>query len=135
MTDIVYNKNGIAFDIDAIATDVNGKMDRDGLNATASVCVESYQNGTSWYRVYSDGWCEQGGVANAGTSSVTFLKPFTNTNYYVTAHTVTNDLGVTYHSIIGNKYTTSFEIASGQYGSNPRSLQYNASWQACGYIR
>ena len=32
MTDIVYNKNGIPFDIDAIATDLNGKMDRDGVN-------------------------------------------------------------------------------------------------------
>lgn len=29
---IVYNKNGIPFDIDALATDVNGKLDRDCLN-------------------------------------------------------------------------------------------------------
>ena len=32
MTNIVYNKNGIPFDIDALATDVNGKLDRDCLN-------------------------------------------------------------------------------------------------------
>jgi hypothetical protein len=32
MTDIVYNKNGIAFDIDAIATDLNGKADIDFTN-------------------------------------------------------------------------------------------------------
>lgn len=32
MTNIVKNKNGIKFDIDAIATDLNGKMDRDCLN-------------------------------------------------------------------------------------------------------
>lgn len=32
MTNIVKNKNGIEFDIDAIATDLNGKMDRDCSN-------------------------------------------------------------------------------------------------------
>ena len=31
----VTNKNGIEFDIDAIATDLNGKMDVDGVNATS----------------------------------------------------------------------------------------------------
>ena len=38
MTDIVYNKNGIPFDIDAIATDLNGKADVDltNLSSTAS---------------------------------------------------------------------------------------------------
>jgi hypothetical protein len=74
MTEIVNNKNGVPFDIDAIATDLNGKMDRDGLNSLASVCVESWHEGTEWYRVYSDGWCEQGGITSA--KSVTFLKPF-----------------------------------------------------------
>lgn len=48
-----------------------------------AVIVENYVNGTSWYRVWSDGWIEQGGyissIANGGT--ITFLKPFTNTNY------------------------------------------------------
>ena len=32
MTEIVYNKNGIPFDIDAIATDLNGKADVDLTN-------------------------------------------------------------------------------------------------------
>lgn len=41
MTDIVYNKNGVPFDIDAIATDLNGKMDTDGTNADPS---ESFIN-------------------------------------------------------------------------------------------
>lgn len=39
MTDIVYNKNGIPFDIDAIATDLNGKADVDlsNINPTQNV--------------------------------------------------------------------------------------------------
>ena len=32
MTDIVNNKNGISFDLDNIATDLNGKLDKDTLN-------------------------------------------------------------------------------------------------------
>lgn len=59
------------------------------LNAVKSfigrTVIETYSNGTSWYRVYSDGWCEQGGeVSNSGTDTrqITFLKAFTDTNYY-----------------------------------------------------
>lgn len=50
------------------------------------VVVETYQNDTSWYRVWSDGWCEQGGklVINSSsvaagiysTKSLNFMKPF-----------------------------------------------------------
>lgn len=44
--------------------------------------VETYVNGTEWYRVYSDGWVEQGGAM--GTSqTITLLKPMADTNYYV----------------------------------------------------
>ena len=73
-------------------------------------CVENYINGTSWYRVYSDNWCEQGG-AFSGTS-ITFIKPFINTNYSFTgvsvntsqngaANTITNikTTGITYYTM------------------------------------
>ena len=93
-----------------------------------STVVETYVNGSSWYRVYSDGWCEQGGYANAGTT-VTFLKPFKDTNY-------TLALGVT--STYGNwiqavgfawysKTEKSFVSGAGQYGCGK-------DWLACGYI-
>jgi len=36
MTETVYNKNGISFDIDAIATDLNGKADVDLVNVNDS---------------------------------------------------------------------------------------------------
>lgn len=43
--------------------------------------IETYVNGTSWYRVYSDGWCEQGGqfvITTSGGNSglIYFLKKF-----------------------------------------------------------
>ena len=46
--------------------------------------TEKYVNGTEWYNLYSDGWCEQGGVLSNRTEEIkTFnlLKPYNNTNY------------------------------------------------------
>lgn len=47
--------------------------------------VESYQNGTEWYRKYKSGWVEQGGyltaTSSSGNKTITFLVPFSNTNY------------------------------------------------------
>ena len=79
MTEIINNKNGVSFDIDAIVTDLNGKMDIDGVNASCSVCVESYHDGNSWYRIYSDGFCEQGAYYTGnvnGWVTVNFLKSY-----------------------------------------------------------
>ena len=42
--------------------------------------IETYQNGNNWYRVWSDGWIEQGGQVTPASPSVAytvnFLKPF-----------------------------------------------------------
>ena len=47
-----------------------------------AVVVENYKKGDNWYRVWSDGWIEQGGVAETGVkNTITFLKPFSDTNY------------------------------------------------------
>lgn len=77
-------KTDIQIDIDEIATDLNGKADVDLTNCTKPHIVETYVNGTSWYRVYSDGWCEQG-LTKSGDNQEwkSFLKPFADTNYNV----------------------------------------------------
>lgn len=55
------------------------------LNAIKSfivgTVVETYSNGTSWYRIWSDGWCEQGGYSSS--SNITFLQQMANTNYTI----------------------------------------------------
>lgn len=40
---------------------------------------ETWRRGTEWYRVWSDGWIEQGGHGTSGVC--TFNKPFSNTDY------------------------------------------------------
>ena len=64
--------------------DLSAKADVDLSNCTKPHIVETYVNGSSWYRIYSDGWCEQG-LTKSGDSSEwkTFLKPFADTNYNV----------------------------------------------------
>lgn len=49
--------------------------------------IESYRNGSNWYRVWSDGWVEQGGqvfgINNNSDVTVTLLKAMRNTEYSV----------------------------------------------------
>ena len=56
--------------------------------SSKSYIVETYQSGSSWYRIYSDGFKEQGGMYTTNSSSsssvtITLLKEMTSTNYYV----------------------------------------------------
>ena len=54
---------------------VQNTVDENSLHAYV---ISSYHSGTDWYRVWSDGWCEQGGFLSASSSgSKDFLKPYT----------------------------------------------------------
>jgi hypothetical protein len=60
-----------------------------GASATKpAVVVTSYKSGASWYRVWSDGWIEQGGQISTTTkmeqiNTITFHKAFKDTNYTI----------------------------------------------------
>lgn len=127
-------KTAIEADIDQIASDLNGKADADLTNCTKPHIVETYVNGTSWYRVYSDGWCEQGGeVSNlnigAATSTVIFLKAFADTNYTLTFGT----FGAGYGAAEANFRCTAYNSTSCTFYNNSGSVT-TYKWQACGYI-
>lgn len=53
----------------------------------ARMVVDAYSSGTSWYRVWSDGWIEQGGQygswSNNPQLTISLNKAFTQTNYAV----------------------------------------------------
>jgi hypothetical protein len=123
-------KTDIEVDIDEVVTDLNGKVDKSSLQEVQCV-VETYQNGTSWYRVYSDGWCEQGGssyIASDG-ASVTLLKTFTNTNYNIQC---TGRNGSASECLyVKSRTASSFSLYTGDDAS------FNAGtidWQASGYM-
>lgn len=87
--------------------------------------VETYVNGESWYRVWSDGWCEQGGSKPASTAEITFLKPFINLSYYWNLYTYKA-------SYSGGAYC----YYSAKTASSITTLQTSEPgyWYACGYI-
>ena len=94
--------------------------------------VDSYSNGTSWYRVWSDGWIEQGGryssVGGNGQVYITFVKNFNTTNYYINAMQLSTgtDSGTGTWSV----HTIS---VSGFYVRNFTDATSDIGWYACGY--
>lgn len=105
----------------------------DVANLKAHYIVETYVNGTSWYRVYSDGWCEQGGNStgwsNGTSKSISLLKTFIGTDYSVFLQQIgTRGYAAEANTSVTSKSTTEFSAATG--------IIYTGSldWRACGYI-
>lgn len=95
--------------------------------------TETYISGTSWYRVWSDGWCEQGGGLHAtadattGVKTIAFLKPFVNANYTFTCHIGQNNSdNISYYRMPYDKTATGFTYN--------KLTNLVGGWYACGYI-
>ena len=107
------------------------------LNATSrGYLVDSYVNGTSWYRIYSDGWCEQGGLAGSTTSSakvtVTLLKPFLSNTYSLFGGTQKPETDMGAFCVgFDTKTTTSFQAGVADDASRNKGT---FTWEAHGYI-
>ena len=91
----------------------------------------TYSNGSNWYRVWSDGWIEQGGLspyANDATTTVTLHKTFSNTDYTVTVCPIATVAMP--HTRVASKTTSSFVIG---HWVKETSQNYQSMWYACGY--
>ena len=128
-------KTEIQVDIDQVATDLNNKVDRSDL-AEVQCVVETYVNGTSWYRIYSDGWCEQGGRFNANNTATTasytvnLLKYYKDTNYSIVTCGYSNHADQFKNGVSPYSFTTSSFVIQTY---NNDALQ-PIVWQASGYI-
>ena len=87
--------------------------------------TETYSNGESWYRVYSDGWCEQGGRLNTTgtTTNISLIKPYPADVYTVLA----TDTGTARVSYGIRRSTSYFFVYSASSGNS-------AYWTAKGYL-
>ena len=102
---------------------INGLIDK--LNSMKYV-IETLSEENNWYRIWSDGWIEQGGYMSAGISdTITFIKPFTNTEYF-SVFTPYKNMG-SHIVYIKSKYNDRISIYNGDSKENP------ISWYACGY--
>lgn len=89
-----------------------------------SKVLETYINGNSGYRLWSDKWLENWGSFAIYDHNVTFLKSFRDTNYYVSA-------GIGIANVGGQdlkKYTNRFTVYSSM-----KTTFINGGWYACGY--
>lgn len=103
-------------------------------NAIATI-IESYINGSSWYRIWSDGWCEQGGkVTNVGATiqTITFLKPFKDANYYINCNQPLENVTSFQTFGITSRTTESFKVMQRNYNMDAGAC--DSTWYACGYM-
>ena len=116
------------------------KSHRDALIGakTTPTVVETYHSGTSWYRVWSDGFIEQAGVtgnfASPATITVNLLVPFSKTSYHVSLTadletTKANDVLIT--PVLQTRNLTNFVCGFGSYSG--RATSDSLYWYACGY--
>jgi hypothetical protein len=118
------------------AANISNKIDRVWESwQEADYVVESYSNGTEWYRLYKSGWLEQGGEVYHNvkeTHTVNLLLPYRDTYYNVTKSLgvdgIYTDSSYTQNVTIFNYTTTTFSTRSAaQVGLN------RFRWRACGY--
>ena len=113
---------------DAAAT-LASKANADLSNCAKPYVTETYRNGTEWYRLWSDGWLEQGGYCVSTHPNIfsvqNLLKNFTQDTYTVLL-TGSFSQTTTATPVVRNtnKTTSSFEWYFG--GAN-------CFWSACGY--
>lgn len=112
-------------------TAITGKAEIDLSNVSENIdyVVETYTDEDgNWYRVYKSGWIEQGGAVS-GTSSVTvtFLKPFADTNYKITSAITNATSNDSYMAamMMASKTTTGFT-------ANLNSVIKGKDWVAYG---
>ena len=94
--------------------------------ARPAVIIQNYVSGYNWYRVWSDGWIEQGGrvyMNNAINQTLNFNKAFTTTNYTIVSAGEGDNADVNLGIM---ERHTSYVIVD-----NGANVNYN--WYACGY--
>lgn len=141
----------INVDINQIATDLNLKADKDLTNIAPNTgillnwlntdgirtVVETYSSGSSFYRVYSDGWIEQGGVYSGsytadGIYTITLLKAMSSADYYYTALGQANGSSATSNWGTGAPYLSTRTTTSFQIISDAIQFSTGMSWYVCG---
>ena len=89
--------------------------------------VDTYTSGTSWYRRYSDGWIEQGGIWTTSNTTLSFNIAFSNTNYTIVGSENQGDDNARAIKFNRNNATTTSIRMVGS--ANPIGV----CWYACGY--
>lgn len=123
-------------ELTALRQDVEALKARPVAPSPKAYIVSTWKSGSNWWRKYSDGFIEQGGVVtgiyNKGwvLNNVNLHTPFSNTSYTISVHGI-GFTGAVYHGIgcITKKSSSSFS----HYFYNGIGEGLSPSWYACGY--
>ena len=120
-------RNQTEVDVGTVTEQLNGKQDV--LPNNVDYVVESYNDGTNWYRVYKSGWVEQGGgfgssYLNYTTKTISLPKPLKDTLYNISITNATT--GNCYAPVITAKTTTDFTVV------NTTNVNALGCWYVCG---
>ena len=130
LTDVVNQGMEI---LEQVNQGIESRVKLDGSNAEFIYVTEAYQNGTSWYRIWSDGWCEQGGKSSTNLQTLEFLKQFiTIPNVTATKYTSSTSHEGVYGVRVVGLTLTGCDIYFDSYTADVNG--YWGSWQASGYI-
>lgn len=122
-----------ALDALAIASAL-ARVEANMVDKTSAHIVESWSDGSLWYRKYSDGWVEQGGAGStvvvSGDNVISLPIEFVDTSYVVTGSS--NDRADICFGV-NSKGTTYFNCGLSQPNKAWMSGKY--SWKAEGYAK
>ena len=104
-----------------------------------SYVTESWTDGNNFYRIFSDGWCEQGGTldtVNISTKqTVSLFKQYATDAYKITLQNIdvnTDDINLTAHAV-ESKTNTSFVSENARLsGSGTDTLKVD--WMTFGML-
>ena len=92
VNDITPTSGGnVNLGLHAVATsgDYNDLRNKPSMPATPNAYItETWRDGSQWYRKWSDGFIEQGGViyTRQSVADITFYKPFSGSSYSISGH-------------------------------------------------
>ncbi|WP_086253648.1 hypothetical protein [Campylobacter sp. P091] len=139
---VTFNTGQVTFNnkapISTVApTAANHLVTKDYVDKKAKAyIIETYNNTStgSWYRVWSDKWCEQGGFAPNTTirhDTVTLLKPYKDTKYCI----YTSHMGGKWEAWWASDETiTDVTTNSFKMNTQKNNTATCRNWKTCGYI-
>ena len=88
--------------------------------------TQTWRSGNNWYRVYSDGWIEQGGylTSSGSTTNISYHKKFSNTNYHILT---------TQRQSSDNAFSSNFSINSSTRTTSGCRVYSGTTQYGCGF--
>ena len=119
-------------DITELANEMAGKVDRVIDNKPVRYVIDAYNDGTNWYRKWSDGWVEQGGInsqISSETVIITLPLAMSDSNYYVSRQIISDYSGT---PITARLWTSVSDITATKFTFSIDTARQTNRWYVCG---